>query len=198
MAFKKSILDMKVKVDEENFDEAESQAYRCWTETSVPSDIATLFQNPHLSSLSLDSPPFFHLLEALRKFTLEPPHTLPLTSTLPDMKANTDGYIHLQKLYKARAEEEKARFKSYLTVPMDDAMIDLFVKNAHALRILAGKKWGALDADQTQLGWSQYLYLYLTNRNLNSKCRGKLSQASLYSPLFICTFRLETWRSPYG
>jgi hypothetical protein len=26
---------MKVKDDEENFDEAEAQAYRCWTETKV-------------------------------------------------------------------------------------------------------------------------------------------------------------------
>ncbi|KAG6829949.1 hypothetical protein H0H92_002853 [Tricholoma furcatifolium] len=150
-AFKKGILDMKVKYDEENFDEAESQAYRCWTETVVPSDIAKLFQEPQLSNLGPESPPFFHLLEALRKFTLEPPHTLPLTSTLPDMKANTDRYIHLQKLYKTRAEEEKTRFKSYLTVPVDDAMIDSFVKNAHALKVLRGKKWGAIDADRQLL-----------------------------------------------
>lgn len=33
--FKKRILTMKVKSDEENFDEAEAQAYRCWTETKV-------------------------------------------------------------------------------------------------------------------------------------------------------------------
>jgi hypothetical protein len=26
---------MKIKGDEENFDEAEAQAYRCWTETKV-------------------------------------------------------------------------------------------------------------------------------------------------------------------
>ncbi|KAG6863905.1 hypothetical protein C0991_002172 [Blastosporella zonata] len=151
-AFKKGVLAMKVKFDEENFDEAESQAYRCWTETGVPSDIAALFQDPQLSALSPSSPPFFHLLSALRKFTLEPPHTLPLTSTLPDMKANTDGYIHLQKLYKARAEEEKEWFKSYLTVPIDDAVVDSFVKNAHALKVLRGKKWNALDADLALLG----------------------------------------------
>lgn len=189
---------MKVKFDEENFDEAESQAYRCWTETSVPSDIAALFQDPQLSSLSIDSPPFFHLLEALRKFTLETPHTLPLTSTLPDMKANTDGYIHLQKLYKAHAEEEKARFKSYLTVPIDDAMIDLFVKNAHALRILRGKEWGALDADQTLLGQFRYYILNLINKYRNSKRRCKFPQASLYPPVLICPFCFESWRSPYG
>jgi len=143
---------MKIKFDEENFDEAESQAYRCWTETTVPSEIASLFQDPNLSCLSHTSPPFFHLLSALHQFTLQPPHTLPLSSTLPDMKANTTSYIHLQKLYKTRAEEEKALFKSFLEVPMDDATIDTFVKNAHGLKILRGKKWGMLDADPAALG----------------------------------------------
>jgi amyloid beta precursor protein binding protein 1 len=33
--FKKGVLALKVKGDEENFDEAEAQAYRCWTETKV-------------------------------------------------------------------------------------------------------------------------------------------------------------------
>ncbi|KAJ7683019.1 hypothetical protein B0H17DRAFT_1205437 [Mycena rosella] len=108
--FKERVQAMKIKFDEENFDEAEAQAYRCWTETRVPPDIAALFDDPQLRALSPASPPFFHLLDALRQFTLAPPHTLPLSSTLPDMKANTTSYIHLQKLYKARAEEDKAAF----------------------------------------------------------------------------------------
>ncbi|KAJ7269884.1 hypothetical protein C8J57DRAFT_1323830 [Mycena rebaudengoi] len=149
--FKEGVQAMKIKFDEENFDEAEAQAYRCWTETRVPGDIAALFQDPELSRLSPTSPPFFHLLHALRQFTLEPPHTLPLSSTLPDMKANTTSYIHLQKLYKARAEEEKATFKAFLTVPIEDSLIDSFVKNAHGLKVLRGKKWGALDADPAAL-----------------------------------------------
>jgi len=149
--FKEGIQAMKIKIDEENFDEAEAQAYRTWTETGVPSDIAALFQDPQLSSLSPTSPPFFHLLDALRQFTLQPPHTLPLTSTLPDMKANTASYIHLQKLYKTRAEEEKAILKGFLTVPLDDTLVDSFVKNAHGLKILRGKKYGALDADPAAL-----------------------------------------------
>lgn len=150
-AFKEGVLAMKFKFDEENFDEAESQAYRCWTDTTVPSDIASLFQDLALSSLMPESPPFFHLLSALHKFTLQPPHTLPLTSTLPDMKADTNSYIHLQKLYKTRAEEEKAIFKSFLTVPIDDALVDTFVKNSHGLKLLRGKKWGVLDSDPVAL-----------------------------------------------
>ena len=144
---------MKVKFDEENFDEAEAQAYRCWTETVVPPDVAKLFQDPAISSLSLDSPPFFHLLASLQRFTLEPPYVLPLSSTLPDMKADTESYIHLQNMYKKGAEEEKAKFKS-LCAPVEDSVVDSFVKNAHALKVLRGKKWGSFDSDPAALGAS--------------------------------------------
>ncbi|KAN0082730.1 hypothetical protein V8E55_008525 [Tylopilus felleus] len=152
--FKKHILAMKIKSDEENFDEAESQAYRCCTETKVPSEIAALFEDPAISSEALrqNPSPFFHLLAALKEFTDQSEtHTLPLTSTLPDMKSNTTNYIHLQKLYKTRAEEEKQAFKSHLRAPVDDTLVDLFVKNAHALQVLRGIQWGAFDQDKTAL-----------------------------------------------
>ncbi|KAJ8082084.1 hypothetical protein PM082_007930 [Marasmius tenuissimus] len=150
-AFKASILAMKHKIDEENFDEAEAQAYRCWSETTVPSEIAKLFDEPKLASLTPDSPHFFHLLVALKKFAAQPPHVLPLSSSLPDMKANTESYIHLQKLYKKRAEEEKAEFKTLLQESVPDELVDTFVKNAHGLRLLKGKKWSDFDANPSVL-----------------------------------------------
>lgn len=179
---------MKVKYDEENFDEAESQAYRCWTDTNVPSEITSLFQELNLSTLTPSSPPFFHLLSALHDFTRQPPHTLPLTSTLPDMKANTSSYIHLQKLYKARAEEEKAIFKSFLKVDIDDASVDAFVKNAHALKFLRGKKWGALDADPSALGvyiqeFALHFYLRITQQTLS---RPRRKQQQFTSHCLLC------------
>lgn len=36
--FKRNIRALKIKSDEENFDDAEAQAYRCWTETGVRLD----------------------------------------------------------------------------------------------------------------------------------------------------------------
>ncbi|KAK7472477.1 hypothetical protein VKT23_000592 [Stygiomarasmius scandens] len=150
-AFKAKILDMKTKFDEENFDEAEAQAYRSWTETNIPSDIRALFNDSRLESLSPTSPPFFHLLYALKQFAAQSPHVLPLTSTLPDMKASTGSYIHLQRLYKDRAEEEKQIFKSFLQVPIPDDLVDSFVKNAHGLKVLRGKKWGSMDEAPEQL-----------------------------------------------
>jgi len=145
--FKQAVQSMKIKADEENFEEAEAQAYRCWTETTIPSEIATLLSDPVLSQLSLDSPQFYHLLEALRQFTLQPPYTLPLTSTLPDMKADTTNYIHLQRLYKIKAEEDKKIFRGLVRVPVDEAVVDLFVRNAHHLMLMRGTKWGQLDKD---------------------------------------------------
>lgn len=150
---------MRKKSDEENFEEAEAQAYRAWTTTTVPFETRELFSDPNVLSLSPTSAPFFHLVHALSKFVQEQPsHNLPLTSTLPDMKASTGSYIHLQKLYKARAEEEKAIFKSYLQVPVSEDMVDAFVKNSHALKLLKGKKWGALDADPQALSTVLYRF----------------------------------------
>lgn len=116
----------------------------------VPFEIQQLFDDPRLTSLSPSSPPFFHLLNALREFTKLPPYTLPLSSTLPDMKSDTTSYIHLQKLYKAQAEREKDIFKKLLsdlspTVTFDRAMVDDFLKNSHGLKIIRGSKWGTFD-----------------------------------------------------
>lgn len=150
-AFKAAVLDMRLKYDEENFEEAEAQAYRAWTTTKVPSEIAELFSDPMVANLTPEHPPFWHLVDALRQFSEQPPHTLPLSSTLPDMKANTSSYIHLQKLYKTRAEEEKEIFKSFLKVPIDNTLVDTFVKNCHAIKVLRGKHWGQLDIDAAAL-----------------------------------------------
>jgi NEDD8-activating enzyme E1 regulatory subunit len=152
---------MKVKSDEENFDEAESQAYRCWSETVVPSPISTLFSDPAISQLGPYSPQFYHLLSALRQFTLQPPYTLPLTSTLPDMKSDTTNYIHLQKLYKAKAEEDKKIFRGLVGVPVDEQVVDIFVRNSHHVQLLRGKKWGNIDKDINALG----LFSILSHRS---------------------------------
>lgn len=143
---------MKIKPDEENFDEAESQAYKCWTSTTVPSEVAELFQDTRLTNITPKTPRFFVLLAALKEFTQQAPYTLPLSSTLPDMKSNTENYVHLQKLYKTRAEEEKGVIKKLLAEPVDDDLVDSFVKNAHGLKLLKGKLWGTLNGDKEALG----------------------------------------------
>lgn len=159
--FKKAILAMKKKQDEENFDEAEAQAYRCWTETKVPSEITALFE---LLPSPAPNPekPFYALLRALQTYTSRT-GLLPLSPTLPDMRASTETYIALQRLYKARAEVEKAAFLIVLEEQsgkqaaelIGSESIDTFLKNSHALRVLKGQRYGVLDTQPERLGeWS--------------------------------------------
>jgi amyloid beta precursor protein binding protein 1 len=197
---------MKVKQDEENFDEAEAQAYRCWSEAKVcgtnfllsflhliiidfhaqiPSDISTLLGLPipsHSTDPSIKQ--FYTLLSALKTFTsIQPPYTLPLSATLPDMHTSTQSYVNLQKLYKARAEEEKAVFRELLKEEsggedIDAETVDSFLKNCHALKLLKGTKWGVLDAKREALGVSYY--------SLHSSS-ALLSISWTYEPLKICS-----------
>ena len=125
----------------------------------IPSDILSLFDLPVPSpSSSPQTHQFYTLLSALKAFTSRVPYALPLSATLPDMHTSTESYVHLQKLYRARAEEEKTIFKELLKEEggetVDGETVDSFLKNCHALKVLKGKKWGAFDADRDTLGVS--------------------------------------------
>jgi NEDD8-activating enzyme E1 regulatory subunit len=93
------------------------------------------------------------MLRALDLFTRKEPYTLPLSPKLPDIKSDTVNYIHLQGLYKAQANAEKAGFTRILqevaaktgVAPIPSNIVDEFVRNCHQLKILKGKQWGDDD-----------------------------------------------------
>ena len=170
------IEDMKVKIDEENFDEAVGQVFRV-TPQRIPSELTQLFDDPCLASLSPQSKPFFHLLSALKEYVLnqeEGKRALPLSATLPDIKSDTKSYVEIQTLYKTRATEERGMLKTILVkqlkerlganagaegeaellknVGISEGMVDSFVKNSHGLRVLRSKAYGTLDKDPQALG----------------------------------------------
>ncbi|KAI0794835.1 hypothetical protein C8Q75DRAFT_747634 [Abortiporus biennis] len=156
--FKAYVRSLQTKIDEENFEEAEAQAVRIWgaAETPVPSEVKALFSLPSLTSPNqTDSNEAFHaLLQTLKKFVEDPegPGRLPLTSTLPDMKTDTESYVKLQKLYREWSGVESARFKTllqqtYPTLEIDPAMVDSFIKNVHHIRLLRGRKYGTWETN---------------------------------------------------
>ncbi|PIL27214.1 hypothetical protein GSI_10358 [Ganoderma sinense ZZ0214-1] len=155
--FKKNILSMRIKPDEENFEEAEAQAWRVWSEPAVPSDVQALFSLSTLPTAPHHNSTFHALLQSLSEFVKDPagPGTLPINATLPDMKSDTKSYVQLQNLYRAQAEVEKAQFKELFAVKHPEIArtsnpeeVDSFVKNAHHIRVLRGKQWGAVDQDR--------------------------------------------------
>ena len=66
------------------------------------------------------------------------------------MKSDTEGYVRLQNLYRAQAAEELKQFRALLRGFVDDELVNLFVKNAYAVQLLKGARYGTLDA--TKLG----------------------------------------------
>lgn len=153
---------MMRKFDEENFEEAEAQAFKCWTPTVVPSEVRELFTLYSLSKPSSStSSSFAALISALSQFVQNNPASpqytsglLPLTSSLPDMKSSTEEYVKLQKLYRAQSEKEKQVFKDYLSkrqVDVDDVTIDVFLKNSHALKVLKGREWKDINPGSKEL-----------------------------------------------
>ncbi|PSR81319.1 hypothetical protein PHLCEN_2v6398 [Hermanssonia centrifuga] len=159
-AFKANIRNLSQKLDEENFEEAEAQAFRLWSESPVPSDISATLNLPRLDQSSSTSSTAFHaLLQTLRAFINSPESSgcLPLTSTLPDMKTDTESYVKLQIMYKEQAKGDNALFKTILKkefpdLSIDEAMVDAFVKNAHHIKVLRGRRWGTWDKDPASLG----------------------------------------------
>ncbi|KAJ2890972.1 hypothetical protein GGI21_005994, partial [Coemansia aciculifera] len=71
---------------------------------------------------------------------------LPLNGSIPDMKADTKGYIALQRIYKQKAAEDIAEFATHVSRELTDAglpadyissdEIAVYCRNASALRLL--------------------------------------------------------------
>ncbi|KAI0732589.1 hypothetical protein C8Q72DRAFT_817796 [Fomitopsis betulina] len=169
-AFKEQIAAMRKKIDEENFDEAEAQAWRIWSDPPVPGPVQALFNlTPLTPGLTPDTPNagFHALLRTLATFVAAPdgPGALPLSGALPDMRTDTESYVKLQTAYKTWAAVEKATFKDMLVAgfpdiapAISDEDIDTFVKNAHHIRVLRGCRWGEWDTDKEALASSLSIF----------------------------------------
>lgn len=145
--FKSRISKLKLmhSNDSENFDEALSLSYRAWTPTKIPPQILQLIQDQKTTNLDRNSKPFWILLKALSDF-VDINGVLPLSGVIPDMKADTESFIYLQKIYhsKARKDIEWMSSRVYqicdtLGIPSEKIPADLierFCKNSSSLSVI--------------------------------------------------------------
>ncbi|KAG7730097.1 hypothetical protein KL933_001177 [Ogataea haglerorum] len=92
--------------------------------------------------------PFWVLVEALRQF-YEKHGVLPLSGSLPDMASNTEEYLKLQSIYRAKHEADKEELKGLAlqvlaqhkrAEQIAESEIELFVKNCSVLEVHRGSK----------------------------------------------------------
>ncbi|KAH3668403.1 hypothetical protein OGAPHI_002157 [Ogataea philodendri] len=104
-----------------------------------------LAQKPSLATATM----FWVLVEALDRF-YQKHRLLPLNGSLPDMTSNTDRYLELQDIYRAKHDADKTELRGLATQVLaehdranetvTDAEMDLFVKNCNVLEVQRGSK----------------------------------------------------------
>jgi|APGre2960657444_1045066.scaffolds.fasta_scaffold00678_4 amyloid beta precursor protein binding protein 1 len=117
-AFKEALRAMARSHDQENVREALSAAHKAWAPAGVPADIDQLLNDPAVAAAAAapaGAPDFWLLAAALKAFiAAEGAGALPLEGHIPDMTSTTDAYVHLQRLYAARAAADATALEAHL------------------------------------------------------------------------------------
>ncbi|KAL7749205.1 hypothetical protein RI367_005357 [Sorochytrium milnesiophthora] len=137
--------------DSENWDEAVANAYAVYSPSGRPSsDLQAVFDDAKCTeslSPNADLDNFWIIARAVKRFVeSEGQGNCPLSGKLPDMKADTQGYIALQTIYRQRAKADAAAVKAHvasilsqLARPADsiaEAEIDAFCNNSRFVRVI--------------------------------------------------------------
>ncbi|SJX65903.1 related to auxin-resistance protein [Sporisorium reilianum f. sp. reilianum] len=145
-------------LDAENFDECVSALGKhLWRPLAsngvggggVPDEVEAMFKDAACDNLTPASTNFWILVRALREFVAaSPTRSLPLSGSIPDMKATSSGYIKLQNTYRNKALQDLAQFKQLVTETckaagvegqIADDEIEAFVKHAGYLKLIRGR-----------------------------------------------------------
>lgn len=140
-----------------NFEEAEKNTFALFSDSSVPTEIEEILNDKKADMstyLTKDSskpiPEFWILVSALKDFVSLPEskHKLPVTGVLPDMTADTKGFVSMQKVYKNKATEDVKIFTDLLhkklqeiNLPVDTIssdIIETFCKNSRHIQVIHG------------------------------------------------------------
>lgn len=145
-------------LDAENFDEAVSALGKhLWRPLAsngvggggVPDEVQAMFKDDACSNVDASSTNFWILVRALREFVAaSPTQSLPLSGSIPDMKATSSGYIKLQNTYRSKSLQDLAQFKQLVAQTckaagvegnIADDEIEAFVKHAGYLKLIRGR-----------------------------------------------------------
>ncbi|KAJ5066886.1 nedd8-activating enzyme e1 regulatory subunit [Anaeramoeba ignava] len=134
--FKKAVYSFKLRNEEYNVDEAFANAYKAWAEYSIPSDTQQIIDDEKCNQMNEKTTPFWVLARAVRDFVKEEGKGyLPLLGTIPDMTADTNSFLALQKVYKDQANRE----------------IDIIQKKVVELLEKIGKKPESIEREYIEL-----------------------------------------------
>lgn len=140
---------------EENFEEAAAAVLKSLNPFTLRSSIREIFEMDECKNLKQESTDFWIIAAAVKEF-YQKHNELPLPGSLPDMKAQSENYLSLQNIYKAKARrdlEDVTRTVRQLEaqlsreVPVPEKDIEVFCKNAAHIKLVRGREIPNLDGD---------------------------------------------------
>jgi len=139
-----------VPEDEENFEEAMKAVNGALVATTIPSDVANIFEDDKCKNLNVNSDEFWVIARAVKDFVNsdEGQGMLPVRGSIPDMFSDSKRYIEIQNIYKEKArqdaEEVHKRVQHHLesvgkpTESISEGTVKKFCKESSNLRLLRG------------------------------------------------------------
>ncbi|KAB8342774.1 hypothetical protein FH972_022372 [Carpinus fangiana] len=132
---------------EENFEEATGAVLKSLNPHTPSSAVKEVFAAEECRNLIAESADFWIIAHAVSRF-YEKNGVLPLSGSLPDMKAKSADYIQLQGLYKGKARDDVAEVlqevgllteklgKNHMAEPRD---VEAFCKSAGFIKLVRGR-----------------------------------------------------------
>lgn len=129
---------------EENFAEAAAAVLKSLNPSLVPAGLRQVFEDSACRYDNSDSN-FWVIAAAIRDFSHAHNGQLPLPGAIPDMKAQSADYIHLQNIYKRKARADLAEVVSLIRknrpatgTPIPESEVEAFCKNAAHVKLIRG------------------------------------------------------------
>jgi len=129
---------------EENFQEALKNVAKLWTPKTISSDLESLISNEASNvgeegkgGMEFSASEFSALLRGLQKFMSLNNGQVPHKGEIPDMVSTTAYFVEMQKLYEAKALQDKDQLKTYANearaahglAPVSEQVLSIFCKN---------------------------------------------------------------------
>ena len=133
--------------DEENYEEAIGAVLKTLNPSVPSSPVKDVLTAPEAKQLDAHSSGFWVIAHAVNEFYVK--HgVLPLSGSLPDMKAKSHDYVTLQNAYRLKAQQDVRTVSSYVekveqelgraqSIPKDE--ITAFCKSCGSVKVVRGK-----------------------------------------------------------
>jgi amyloid beta precursor protein binding protein 1 len=134
--------------EEENFEEAVKSAFRAYDLPTLDHFTQRVLDDPQAKNITKDSNSFWVLCAALNRFIAKEGHgfMVPASNNIPDMTSETDSYLDLKAIFKARVKGDFDAFFAHAQAVLkeagqpvsaiSEADADMFCRNVRGLRVL--------------------------------------------------------------